>query len=184
MSCCLEDASCAATQNSSKSLQWSPPSVKSIQPIKHHIISLKSVLLLSALLRLGLACCLLLIINREKNIHFEFDSELTDLPLRHHFSANVQLFIRHFPHTLFPPFLCLNSVLRPRGRMQRTKFQVERQTVTCACIHKKNLLGLSPLANYTDRDRRLLAKLVPTFVDRDVSRSQRGKSLTVVISVF
>jgi hypothetical protein len=33
-------------------------------------------------------------------------------------------------------------------------------------------------------DHRLSAKLVPTFVDRGVSRSQRGGSNTAVISVF
>jgi hypothetical protein len=33
-------------------------------------------------------------------------------------------------------------------------------------------------------DRRLSAKLVPTFADRGVSLSQRGESPAVVISVF
>jgi hypothetical protein len=37
---------------------------------------------------------------------------------------------------------------------------------------------------YQPSDRRLSAKLVPAFLDRRVSRSQRGRSPTVVISVF
>jgi hypothetical protein len=37
---------------------------------------------------------------------------------------------------------------------------------------------------YRPSDRRLPAKLVPTFSDRGVSRSQRGGSPTAVISVF
>jgi hypothetical protein len=43
--------------------------------------------------------------------------------------------------------------------------------------------GLSPLTNYTDRGP-LLTKLVPTFADRGVSRSQRDRSPTAVIFVF
>jgi hypothetical protein len=43
---------------------------------------------------------------------------------------------------------------------------------------KKQLRGLSP-----SRDRRLSAKLVPTFVDIGVLRSQQSGSPTVVISV-
>jgi hypothetical protein len=46
------------------------------------------------------------------------------------------------------------------------------------------LRGLSPQANYTNRDCLLSAKLVPTFADRGVLRSQRGGSPTAVISVF
>jgi hypothetical protein len=37
---------------------------------------------------------------------------------------------------------------------------------------------------YWPSDRRLLAKLVLTFVDRRVSRSQRGGSPMVVISIL
>jgi hypothetical protein len=37
---------------------------------------------------------------------------------------------------------------------------------------------------YRPSDRRFSAKLVPTFADRGVSRSQRGGSLTAVISDF
>jgi hypothetical protein len=37
---------------------------------------------------------------------------------------------------------------------------------------------------YQPSDRRVSAKLVPTFADRGVSRSQSGGSLTAVISVF
>jgi hypothetical protein len=36
---------------------------------------------------------------------------------------------------------------------------------------------------YRSSDRRLSVKLVPTFADRGVSRSQRGESPTAVISV-
>jgi hypothetical protein len=44
--------------------------------------------------------------------------------------------------------------------------------------HKADKLrGFSPRANYTD-------KLVPTFADRGMSRSQHGGSPTAVISVF
>jgi hypothetical protein len=44
---------------------------------------------------------------------------------------------------------------------------------------QKKPVAFSPQANYTDWDRRLLAKLIPTFADRGVSRSQRGGSPTV-----
>jgi hypothetical protein len=37
---------------------------------------------------------------------------------------------------------------------------------------------------YRPSDRRLSSKLVPTFADRGVSRSQRGLSPTAVISIF
>jgi hypothetical protein len=37
---------------------------------------------------------------------------------------------------------------------------------------------------YRPNDRRLSAKIVPTFADRGVSRSQRGGFPTDVISVF
>jgi hypothetical protein len=37
---------------------------------------------------------------------------------------------------------------------------------------------------YRPNDRRLSAKLVPSFVDRGVPRSQRAGSPTAVISVF
>jgi hypothetical protein len=37
---------------------------------------------------------------------------------------------------------------------------------------------------YRLSDHRLSAKLVPTFADRGVSRSQRGGSPTAIISVF
>jgi hypothetical protein len=50
--------------------------------------------------------------------------------------------------------------------------------------YKNKLRGLSPRENYTDSGRRLSAKLVPTFVDEGVLRSQRGRSPKAVISVF
>jgi hypothetical protein len=37
---------------------------------------------------------------------------------------------------------------------------------------------------YLPSDRRVSAKLVPGFADRGVSRGQRGRSPTAVISVF
>jgi hypothetical protein len=43
-------------------------------------------------------------------------------------------------------------------------------------ILKKPLRGLSPRANYTDRDRSLSAKLVPIFTVRGLSRSRRRGS--------
>jgi hypothetical protein len=62
-----------------------------------------------------------------------------------------------------------------------------RVTAAFFFVHqtRRKLRGLSPRANYTDRatDRRLSAKLVSTFGDRRVSRSQSGRSLTAVISV-
>jgi hypothetical protein len=48
--------------------------------------------------------------------------------------------------------------------------------------NKTKLRGLSPRANYTDRS--LSVKLMPTFVDRGVLRSQRGGSPTAVNSDF
>jgi hypothetical protein len=41
-------------------------------------------------------------------------------------------------------------------------------------------MALSPQANYTDWATATWRNLVPTFVDRGVSRGQRGGSLTVV----
>jgi hypothetical protein len=37
---------------------------------------------------------------------------------------------------------------------------------------------------YLPSDRLLSAKLVPTFANRGISRSQRGGSATAVISIF
>jgi hypothetical protein len=45
---------------------------------------------------------------------------------------------------------------------------------------KNKLSGLSPWANYKDRE----AKLEPTFADRLVSHCQRDRSPKVVISIF
>jgi hypothetical protein len=48
-------------------------------------------------------------------------------------------------------------------------------------INKTNSVALSPRANYTDWSTATCRRnLVPTFVDRGVSRVQRGGSLTVV----
>jgi hypothetical protein len=47
-----------------------------------------------------------------------------------------------------------------------------------------NLWPESSSELYLPSDRRFSAKLMPTFTDRAVSRSQRGGSLTAVISVF
>jgi hypothetical protein len=48
-------------------------------------------------------------------------------------------------------------------------------------IQKNKLRDLSPQANYTDRSTATCRRnLVPTFVDRGVSRGQRGGSRTVV----
>jgi hypothetical protein len=49
-------------------------------------------------------------------------------------------------------------------------------------IHTKWPESASEL--YPPSDRHLSAKLVPTFADRGVSRSQRGGSPTAVIPVF
>jgi hypothetical protein len=45
---------------------------------------------------------------------------------------------------------------------------------------KKNSVAFSPQANYTDWATATWRNLVPTFVDRGVSRGQRGGSHTVV----
>jgi hypothetical protein len=46
---------------------------------------------------------------------------------------------------------------------------------------KTNSVALNPGANYTDRATATSRRnLVPTFVDRGVSRGQRGGSLTIV----
>jgi hypothetical protein len=56
--------------------------------------------------------------------------------------------------------------------------------------HKKNIKNKQPQwpesasELYRPSDHRLLARLVPTFEDRRVSRSQRGESPTAVISIF
>jgi hypothetical protein len=48
-------------------------------------------------------------------------------------------------------------------------------------LTKKKFVALSPQAKYTDRATvTCRLNLVPTFVDRGVSRGQRGGSLTVV----
>jgi hypothetical protein len=46
------------------------------------------------------------------------------------------------------------------------------------------LRGLSPRVNYTDRANTSSAKLVPTFINKEASLSQRNASPTAVISVF
>jgi hypothetical protein len=47
--------------------------------------------------------------------------------------------------------------------------------------HKKNSVAFSPRANYTDWSTATCQRnLVPTFVDREVSRGQRNWSPTVV----
>jgi hypothetical protein len=53
-------------------------------------------------------------------------------------------------------------------------------------VHQTNKLrGLSPRVElYRPSDSSLSAKLVPTFEDREVSRSQRGGFPMAVISVF
>jgi hypothetical protein len=49
-----------------------------------------------------------------------------------------------------------------------------------AQIIKKNSVAFSPQANYTDWASATWRNFVPTFVDRGVSRGQRGGSPTVV----
>jgi hypothetical protein len=56
--------------------------------------------------------------------------------------------------------------------------------ITCFENQTNKLHGLSSRANYTGRDRRLSAKLLPTFADRGMSRSQRGGSHMATISDF
>jgi hypothetical protein len=52
-------------------------------------------------------------------------------------------------------------------------------------VHKKELRGLSSRAKYTDRATVACRRsLVPTFVDRGVSRSQHGGFPTAIFSVF
>jgi hypothetical protein len=52
---------------------------------------------------------------------------------------------------------------------------VASQTEVMKSLTDETLLrGLSPRSNYTDRATAVLAKLVPTFVDRGVSRGQRN----------
>jgi hypothetical protein len=50
--------------------------------------------------------------------------------------------------------------------------------------NSNNSVALSETELYLSSDHRLLAKLAPTFADIMVSRSQRGRSPTAVISVF
>jgi hypothetical protein len=56
--------------------------------------------------------------------------------------------------------------------------------VTHNSINEMTKISIYEYINPVGLDRRLSAKLVPTFADRGVSRSQRGGSRTVVISVF
>jgi hypothetical protein len=49
---------------------------------------------------------------------------------------------------------------------------------------KKKLRGLSPQANYTEWATAVVGEVSASFTDRGVSRSQRGESPMVVISVF
>jgi hypothetical protein len=55
--------------------------------------------------------------------------------------------------------------------------------LTLRLTTKQNKLrGLSPRENYTDRH--LSAKIVPTFADSGVSRTQRSVSPTAAFSAF
>jgi hypothetical protein len=59
--------------------------------------------------------------------------------------------------------------------LQRYSVSIIKQT------NKTNSVVFSPQANYTDRSTATCRRnLVPTFVDRGVSRGQRGGSPTVV----
>jgi hypothetical protein len=49
---------------------------------------------------------------------------------------------------------------------------------------KKNLRGLSPQANYTDRVTAAVGEVVPTFAGRGVLRGQRNEFPRSLISVF
>jgi hypothetical protein len=64
------------------------------------------------------------------------------------------------------------------------KFIIHRQNRIngqSQALSKSSEPALSPQANYSDRRRPIVDEiLVPTFVDRGVSRSQRGGSPTVV----
>jgi hypothetical protein len=62
--------------------------------------------------------------------------------------------------------------------------QLNQSWWVCCDKQKQTLWPESASELYRPSDHRLSAKLVPTFADRGVSRSQRGGSLTAVISVF
>jgi hypothetical protein len=80
------------------------------------------------------------------------------------------------------------------------KYAKPAKNIFKECVHVSTLFGLlfcikiknkqqtpwSESASQLHRtcDLRLLAKLVPTFADREVSRSQRGVSPIAVISVL
>jgi hypothetical protein len=66
-----------------------------------------------------------------------------------------------------------------------TSSVLELATINTSHNTKTNSVALSPQANYTDRATATCRRnLVPTFVDRGVSRSQRSGSPTVVILSF
>jgi hypothetical protein len=74
-----------------------------------------------------------------------------------------------------------------RGQLRAVSPRNRPRVMLLNQIHKQKqtnkLHGLSPQANYSDQ-RRLSAKLTPTFADKGVSRSQHGGSPMAVISAF
>jgi hypothetical protein len=61
---------------------------------------------------------------------------------------------------------------------------VKTSNLTSAIETKKNSVALSPQVNYTDLAAATCRRnLVPTFVDRRVSRGQRGGSPTVTSAI-
>jgi hypothetical protein len=70
-------------------------------------------------------------------------------------------------------------------RIEPSASRVQVWSVTAMLTrYKQTLRPESASELYRPSDRRLWAKLLPTFADRGVSRSQRGGSSASVISVF
>jgi hypothetical protein len=63
------------------------------------------------------------------------------------------------------------------------KFGSKKKTKYQGHVNYNNDNNNSVNELYRPRDRRLSAKLVPTFADRGMSRSERGGSPTAIISV-
>jgi hypothetical protein len=77
-------------------------------------------------------------------------------------------------HAVFVPTVPVSHIQNQQERYEEYFVKLNMSNVYCK---QNKLSGLSPLANYTrPNDRCLSAKLMLTFVDRGVSRSQRNGS--------
>jgi hypothetical protein len=80
-------------------------------------------------------------------------------------------------------FLLRELIFVPMVSRFRPVFKFSKSALSSSGVNNNTWL-LSASELYRSSDRRLSAKLVPTFADREVSRGQLGGFPMAVISVF